>query len=330
MIVPREYLIPLLNSMVRSGERDLSVYEGHRGIGPILSCSISGGRFPLSVIDRGDYEKHLVGNIEELHYKDMITLIVKGSGFYPHQEIGPILEEYGSMVEGRMVARGDRPVWLFFDTCAIMNNISYVLRKAIKGELVRTTTMGVQNEIEEKMDMRFKSRDDLDRYREVFGESIDEYFNQPFKVGRIARLSYPELDRMRIDLGRDLIEDHEVGDTAILNGFRKESRRMNVDGIVVSSDRIMVERALEHGMRGWFLPPTQVFPRELTIKMSDLALMIYRASVLYGKVRLNDSVIVKGIWHGKEGSDWKQEKVWVEGPYEKGILKLRELVEGMI
>lgn len=329
MIVPRDYLIPLLNEMVRSGQGDISLFEGYRGIGPILSCSIDGGSFPLTLIDKGSYDKELIGNIEELSYRDMIFLIVKGSGFYPHREIGPIMDEYQGLTSGRKIAQGDRPVWLFFDTCAIMNNVSFVLRKCIRGDMVRTTSMGVQNEIEEKMDMRFKSREDLNRYREVFADGTDDLFNQPFKVGRIARLSYPELDAIRRELGRDLIEDYEVGDTAILNGFKKEARRMNVDGVVVSCDRIMVERAKEHGMKGWYVAPSIVIDGDPIVKMSDLALMIYRASVLYGKIRLNDDVLIRGIWQGKDGSDWKQEKVWVESPYDKEIMKLKELVEGM-
>jgi len=329
VIVPREYLIPLLNSMVRSGRKDLALYEGYRGIGPIISCTIDGGPFPISVVDRERYESKLVGNIEELSYRDMVFLIVKGSGFYTSKEIGHIVQEYEDLVRGRKVAHGDRPVWLFFDTCAIMNNVSFVLRKAIKGEMVRTTSMGVQNEIEEKMDMRFRSRDDLDRYREVFVDGVEDIFNQPYKVGRIARLCYPELDQMRRELGRDLIEDYEKGDTAILNSFKKEARRMNVDGIVVSSDKIMVERAIEHGLRGWYFAPSHYLEKDLMVKMSDLALMIYRASVLYGKIRVNEDLIVKGIWNGKEGSDWKQEKVWIESPYDKEIMKLKVLVEKM-
>jgi hypothetical protein len=327
LIVPRDYLIPLLNSMVRSGQRDISISEGYRKIGPILSFSVEGRTSPLHVIDQAAYEKGLTGSIEELSYRDMVNLIVKGSGFYPSNEIDPIKEELEGLVKGRRVSHGDRPVWLFFDTCAIMNNVPHVFRRNIEGDTVRTTSHGVQNEIEEKMDMRFKTRENLERFRDVFLDGTDDLFNQPVRIGRVARLCYGELDLMRKELGRDIIEASEVGDTAILNGFQREARAMNVDGIVISCDRMMVERAEEHGMRGLYVAPTARLPKDLSVKMSDAALMIHRASVLFGKVVVNGEVAVKGIWYGKDSSDWKQERLWIESPYDKGVLSLKNLMD---
>jgi hypothetical protein len=327
VIVPKEYLIPLLNSMVRSGHKEIQLFEGYRNIGPILSCGMEGLTFPLDIISQSSYESELVDSIESLSYRELITLVVKGSGIFPPHEIDPIRNYFMELTKGRNLVRGDRPVWLFYDTCAIMNNLPYVFRKNIKVEMATTTSMGVQNEIEEKMDMRFKSIDVLDRYAEVYPNGTEDFFLQPLKVGRIARLCYPEIDLMRKDLGRNIIEDGEKGDTAILNAFQREARMMNVDGVVVSCDRIMIERAESHGMKGLYVAPTVRLPRDVRVKMSDVAMMIFRASVLYGKVRINEDLVVRGVWKGKENTDWKQEKVWVESKFEKDLAELKRLME---
>ncbi len=167
----------------------------------------------------------------------------------------------------------------------------------------------------------------LDRYTEVYPNGTEDFFLQPLMIGRIARLCYPEIDLMRKDLGRNIIEDGEKGDTAILNAFQREDRLMNVDGVVVSCDKMMIERAESHGMKGLYVAPTVRLPRDVRVKMSDVAMMIFRASVLYGKVRINEDLVVRGVWKGKENTDWKQEKVWVESKFEKDLAELKRLMD---
>lgn len=325
-----DYITPLLNSIYRRSEETvIPVYEGWRGIGPIFRAHKVKGSLDLQVISYSEIKSSMMKIVEEVSYTDLVLNVIKACGFYPSKEIVPLRKLYEELSGSRDLVRGDRPIWFFYDTCALLNNMPYVFRRMIP-DLVKhsahTTSMGVQNEIEEKLDMRFKSREALVNYRDIYGNGTDDFYLQPYRIGRIARLAYPEVDLMRHNLGRNIIENGETGDTGIINAFHTEARSMNIEPIVVTCDKIMAERAENRGMRAWYVHPSDKIEAEISIKLSDLALMIYRASIIYGSVRIGKDVFVKGIWNGKTHDDWKSEMVKIESPYDGDLLSLFKLM----
>ncbi len=55
--------------------------------------------------------------------------------------------------------------------------------------------------------------------------------------------------------------------------------------------------------------------------------MIYRASVIYGRVAINDDIVISGLWCGKKIEDWNDKCINIERCNECDGKRIRNILK---
>jgi hypothetical protein len=134
--------------------------------------------------------------------------------------------------------------------------------------------------------------------------------NQPAGANREGLLGLYEYRRLRTNRTVDIV-DCDVGDEAIVEGYRKFNEQSRKKAILLSNDRGFVERSNSAGVPAQTVEYPVDLPRKVTGSWTDACELLYYLSVLFGVITL-PKVTVYGVWNGKDGRHWQHEQLDVD------------------
>lgn len=327
MKLGKEFLIPVLNHELREGVKIFDVYEGWRKEKPLFSGEFKDGKFSVTSIGRYDY-KSIFPDIREFpNFFDLIQKVLHGSCIIDPDEISDFHERFESVIGDEEPYK--RNVRFYYDTNSLMNNYFYNFREFIPRftrKAGHTTSFGVMGELERLLDRTLKNQFFPDEFDRIYSGDGGMFYGQPNLVGRMARLAYPEIDYMKDQLRSNILTDNELGDTEILNAFMSDCNDNNLEGIIVTNDSTMAERASRR-MGSWHVKFELDRIVDIPVNMEYFLEAIYRASILYGRIRINDGIIVDGVWKGKGASDWSSNLMDIRKCNDCGLERIERIIE---
>ncbi|MFO8052127.1 MAG: hypothetical protein R6V01_10600 [Thermoplasmatota archaeon] len=305
MMLSSDYLIPIMNKELRRGITRFDVYEGWRSDRPIFSGFYERRAFRVRSISKDDYFSRFPRDRDFPCYFDLIQKVLHGSCILDLSEIEEFRNRFREITEDEEPFR--RNTRFYYDTNSLMNNYFHIFRETIPDFTTaagHTTSYGVVSELEDLFDRKLKGRFFPGSFDEIYSGNGDMFYNQPNLSGRFARMGYPEIDYMKDELQADILTDDRTGDRGIMSAFVRDANQNNVEGVIVTNDATMAERAGKR-MGAWHVNFDLERVYDVRTKMEYFLDALYRASVTYGRIKVNDNIVIEGIWKGKDAEEWK-------------------------
>jgi rRNA-processing protein FCF1 len=163
--------------------------------------------------------------------------------------------------------------------------------------------------VKEELDWYFKQHN-THELTTAFGAEFERLDNQPAGANREGLLGLYEYRRLRTNRTVDIV-DCDVGDEAIVEGYRKFNEQSRKKAILLSNDRGFVERSNSAGVPAQTVEYPVDLPRKVTGSWTDACELLYYLSVLFGVITL-PKVTVYGVWNEKDGRHWQHEQLDVD------------------
>ncbi|MEM3594407.1 MAG: hypothetical protein QXS27_06740 [Candidatus Jordarchaeaceae archaeon] len=224
--------------------------------------------------------------------------------------------------------RGDRPVFISFDTNALIRRYYTLFSNFLSVENARrrfrplragfVESSGVRKELE-KFDTKYNDSDisEMSKTLDVNREILDEFFNQLKLRDRLFRIGYVEYNKM---LKQEYFEEleGESGDIKIIETLEKFSKNRNIDILVLSEDSDLIDRANKRKLKGIRLDRPISPPQQTQVTWEEIAQLLYTAAITYGAISITAKTKAKiyGVWKGKKAEHWNTEtlKISTENP----------------
>lgn len=228
------------------------------------------------------------------------------SGIVPianHDEVANFIDRHG---DPDLMA-GHPPVVVGLDTNLVPWRIDEILGlRDPEASVGYVNGFVLATGIRDELDWDFKCHD-TDPFVERFGDVYEEYWNQPLGSARIGRLGMQTYRKIRDIDQADEIES-DTGDEAIVDAYDRydDDRRSQI--LLLSNDRNFIERATGHTILGQHVDFPRDLPRTATASWREIEHLLYALAVVFGIVEV-PTTTVYGVWRGKEGHDWREQRV---------------------
>jgi len=316
MRVQRDHLTVLLNQLYDGGEAEFTIEHPADDIGELLRVNLGTGRecfveFPLS-LEEYSAARQDVGRqypkavIEDLPSSDAFRDALLASGILElanQDEIEAFLDRYG---DPDLMA-GHPPVFAGIDTNLMPWRIDRRLGLHDPEEGVGYVNGFVlATGIRDELDWDNKCHN-TDPFVDAFGDSFEEYWNQPLGSARIGRLGLLSYRRIR-DIEQAVEIQSDTGDEAIIDAYDEYDQEYRSDILLFSNDRNFVERARAHRLLGQRVDLPDAFPDSATVNWQEVETLLYLLAVVFGIIEV-PSVTIYGVWRGKDELDWQHERL---------------------
>jgi hypothetical protein len=316
MRIQSDHLSVLLNRLYDRGDDRFTLSHPSDEVGDLLTIELdahdeSTVKFEL----RGDEYGEAVNEVEREYGEhvagDLPTTAeycqaVMASGIMPipnHEEIRELLDRYG---DPDLMA-GHPPVFAGFDTNLLPWRIDRLLGLRDPGEgLGYVNGFVLATGVRDELEWDHKCHD-VDPFVDAFGDVYEEYWNQPLgsrRIGRLGQIGYRNI--------RDIQQATEIqsdrGDEAIINAYDDYDDEHRAQVLLFSNDRNFVEMARGHTLLGQRIEFTTDLPRRTDATWEQLELLVYLMATIFGIVEV-PATTIHGVWRGKEGADWQQERL---------------------
>jgi hypothetical protein len=212
--------------------------------------------------------------------------------------------------------RGQRAIFLSFDTNALITRYYHLISKIIRNNGARcgyVISSGVIDELT-KLDNKYSGNDLTTLNKSLKShEAWDGFLNQQKLMSRKFKMGFTEFKLLTT---REYFEKAEggTGDNSIISSLEEFSRNKKVDVMVFSEDSDFIEKATaKQQLMGERLDAPGDLPESAAGEWEDICELLYAASIVYGNVQIKGAVKAKisGIWTGKKGESWNEEAVMV-------------------
>lgn len=317
MEVSRHELTVLLNGLYAQGERRIAVKHPASAVGTLYEVELGDeGRATIHVSKdwaayanaRDDVEReHGRPAVDELPVADSYLRAFLSAELLdlPNEDaIDEFLDRYG----GQDLTAGNAPVLAGFDTNLMAWRPAHVLglkpisRGPLDGYALAT---GVLDEL----DWGHK-RDDTRPLEDALGPSFGEFFNQPAGSHREGRLGETYYRYLRDNRYADEIPT-DRGDEAIVAGYDEYDREHRKEVVLFSNDRDFVERARSRTIPAQRVEFPESLPRRIDCEWGDVQNLLYVHAILFGVLTLPKATVY-GVWTGKRGIAWHEERLDVD------------------
>jgi hypothetical protein len=327
MIIPKDFLIPIINKEIRDGNTNFEIFEGWRKDVSLFRGDYKKGEMIVDCISKDQYKSLMPGDQEIPRYYDLIQKVLQASGIVDPDQISDFQDQFKEIVSDEEPFR--RNARFYYDTNSFMNNYFYLFREFIPDftkNASHNTSLGVVAEMEDIFDRKLKGHYFPDHFKKIYGADDDIFYNQPNLFGRFARLAYPEIEYLKDKLRVNILTDDGVGDRRIMSAFTQDAKEHNIEGVIVTNDGTMSERA-EMRMGSWLvrLDLKQIYKQKT--KLEYFIESIYRAAITYGRVQINNDIVVSGLWSRKKIDDWNEQNVLIEKCNDCDIGKIRNILK---
>ncbi|MCK5772289.1 MAG: hypothetical protein KAH57_00730 [Thermoplasmata archaeon] len=327
MIVSSDLLIPIINREIREGRTQFEIFEGWRKDDPLFRGEYENGVVLVDSITKRGYRSLMPNEREIPDFQELIQKVLQASGVIDPGQLSGYQERFKEIVQDEEPFR--RNTRFYYDTNSFMNNYFFLFREMIPDftkNASHNTSLGVVAEMEDIVDRKLKGQYFPDHFKKTYGNDDEIFYNQPNLFGRFARLAYPEIEYLKDKLRANILTDDGVGDRNILSAFVHDSSKYNLEGVVVTNDGVMGERA-EKRMGSWLVRFELDRIKALKTKLEYFIEAIYRASVIYGRVAINDDIVVSGLWHGKKIEDWNDRCINIERCNECDVKRIHNILK---
>lgn len=316
MRLPRDMLSVLLNRLHDRADGSITLAHPAAEIGDLLTidlgphddCTVHFETDQRAYADARDAvaRNHDPKVVKDLPEADEYTKAVFASGILPianQEDVEPFLDRYG---DPDLMA-GHPPMFAGFDTNLLPWRIDEVL-----GLRDPDTGLGYVNGfvlatgVRDELDWDDKCHDTTP-FETAFGDSYEEYWNQPLGATRIGRLGMHQYRTIR-DIQQAAEVTCDRGDDAIVAGYDDWSRDHRGDVILFSNDRNFVERAQAHTILAQRIDFPSDLPRNTTATWRELERLLYHLTIIFGILELPTTTL-HGVWRGKDELDWRRERL---------------------
>jgi len=308
MIIAKEDIMVLLNEFYLNGKYRISVSAPM--IGEMYRFEL--GRAPaLHMLTLDEYyeryssacleaEREVAGEVPD---HSEYRRVLQSSGVLKpenYTEVLRVLEEESD----RNFMRGDRPLYIGFDTNAIISRFPVIMPEVKCGFCLSS---GIMKELHPEFIEEKIGKNKANLLRKC---GMGELFNQPVMRARKFRLGAVEYRKL---MNREYAEEVEgdKGDLSIVESYSRFQRSKNADLILISEDAGFVEVASDYRIKAVHLVQAKEVPKRADVTWEELAELLYVTAVVYGRIRVR-SVSMCGVWMGKSGDDWNSERVRLE------------------
>ena len=219
-------------------------------------------------------------------------------------------------IQHRDVLRGEKPLWIGYDTCVLRRRLYSVLRRMLSDHSLHdaighAVTNGVTDELHLGMDKKYKPQF-LEQFEKSFLES-EAFLNQALLEARLHRIGLMDIDQMK---KHDVFQElpSEIGDLAIIKGYAEFEKNRNAELVLFSADNNFIEMATDSSLNSYFVryQPRQLedYLQKKILGLDTFTSLVYHTAIVYGYIQINDFV-VQSIWRGKGFQDWKNGFVMV-------------------
>lgn len=322
----------LLNELYRSGQTDLILNIPFIKK-PLFSIhleaeSVNG---PLSEIVFNIRFKEYYNQVSKYNYYEIpdfgtLQSILLQSGIVEYPNFTEFLALLHNLCQ-RDFLRGDRPVFMGLDTNLFRDLFYsahfYKLANIPQNKIGFSLSPNVKDEL--TFDKRKYKNSDLKKLARCcitseFVNIVEDFFNQPCLNDRLCRLGFVEIEKVKrihwIELLPEL-DEREIessGDLNIIKNYKLAAEERNVDILLLSRDDGFIGHA--QGIPGiitFQIEKPSFKPTKFKVSFwRDICRLFYLTSVICGAVQIQtekEKFLYKGIWKGKNTSDWNKEKM---------------------
>ncbi|MFW6153514.1 MAG: hypothetical protein ACOC42_04060 [Halobacteriota archaeon] len=316
MRVKREHLTLLFNRLFDRGDARFSISHPCEAIGDLVRVELdepesSSVRFE---VDRDGYA--VARNEAVLRHGDTIETDLPAPDDYRNAIVASgIVEPVNIDALSTFLTRygdpdlmaGHAPVFAGFDTNLLPWRIDRILGlRDPESGVGYVNGFALATGVRDELDWDVKCHD-TDPFVDAYGPAAEAYWNQPIGSGRISRLGLTAYREIRdIQQAAELASDR--GDEAIIGAYADWQDDVRGQVILFSNDRGFVERARANTILSHVVELPTDWPTTMRASWRELELLVYLLTVVFGIVEL-PGVTLHGVWRGKEGVDWQEERV---------------------
>lgn len=317
MEIERRHLTTVLNALYDADHSTVPVTHPSDDLGTLCTLALAAdGRCTVSFeVDAAEYANRR-STVNERYGQPAITEVpdvrpfihaVVGSGLLEpanDDEIAEFLDRHGSPD----LTAGHRPVVAGFDTNLMPWRIGEALalhpgsEGVINGYALAT---GVRDEL-----VWSNKRQDTQSLVDAFGPAFNELWNQPRGPDREGRLGQNYYRKLRDQRYAEEITT-EIGDEAIIDGYDEFQANGRKEVLLFSNDRDFVERARSQRILAQWVSLPDELPEQITVSWDAAQQLLYYLAVLFGVIEL-PTMTVFGVWKGKDGTAWHEERVKID------------------
>lgn len=334
MKLARQHTTHLLNALYSEGVSTVSVKHPCDEIGELLEIDLSNPvdttvRFSQGALTYQDTREEIHTTHGERAYEDLpdketyIRALVAGSliAIENRDDVGTFFRRHGYPD----LDAGHEPVALGIDTNVLAWRLPDVLgldperysdekgRSPVNGFALAT---GIHDELNWHYN-HYETRS----LEDAFGQEFARLDKQPAGANREGFLGLYEYRRLRDHRYADTL-DSKTGDEAIIDAYAEYDEESRKRVVLLSNDHGFIDRAHEKGLLAQHVSFPIDTPRKVSVSWDELRDVLYTLTVLFGVLRL-PKVTLYGVWNGKSGEDWQQQRLDVECRSEKVAEKLR-------
>ncbi len=316
MRAAREHLAVLFNRLFDRGDERITVSHPSDEIGDLLTIELDayndstvrfGTRLEAYAEARDEVRRQYPDAVfKDLPSPDQYVKAVLASGIIPianHDTVEQLVNRYGNPD----LMAGHPPVFAGFDTNLLPWRIDRIMGLRDPDEGVGYVNGFVlASGVRDELDWDYKVHD-TDPFVDAFGDSYEEYWNQPQGSARIGRLGLLHYRNIR-DIQQAAEIDCKEGDEAIVDGYDEYESEHRGDVLLFSNDRNFVERARSHTILAERIDFPDDLPRKTSATWRELEHLVYMLAIVFGIVEL-PAVTVHGVWRGKDELDWQRERL---------------------
>lgn len=314
MKISRSHLTVLLNALSETGTTTIPVRHPSDEIGTLVEFELDDAdASDIDLVLHTDAYRRARRDVERKYGPPVVDELPKPRAYTNAFLAGGLLQpSNASDIETFLdrnghpdLTAGHQPVVASFDTNLLPWRIVDVLDlqpgqdAVVNGFVVAT---GVRDEL--NWDYKRSNTDPLER---AFGPKFEEFWNQPAGAQREGRLGETSYRRLRDHRYADEIVSERDDEQIVgsIDDFQSESRK---SVLLFSNDRDFIERARAHRILAQRVEFPARLPDTLDGSWADIRDTLYVLTILFGVLEL-PKVTLYGVWRGKGGQDWHDERL---------------------
>jgi len=317
MDLRRTQLTVLSNALYETDSTPVTVSHPSDEVGDLLEFDLGpGDASEVRVLaDAEDYadartavqQAHGDPAAEELpEWRAYVNAFVAGGLLEPSNaaELEAFLDRHGSPD----LSAGHKPVVAGFDTNLVPWQLADRLGLS-PGQDGTVNGYALATGVRDELDWNYK-RDDTRALEAAFGDEFDALWNQPAGANRQGRLGEIHYRQLRDHRYADEVPS-DTGDEAIVSAYDEYQTDGRKDVLLFSNDRDFVELAKSHRILAQRVEFPDALPESMTASWSAIQDTLYVLTVLFGVLTL-PKVTLYGVWKGKGGQAWHDERLRVD------------------
>lgn len=318
MIIPKTYLISLLNELALQSGRVEVVYPP---VGMLFSIDI-GNVCTIYTMNHMDYRTNRNSYLKwkdsgsqlnkEIPQASDLKICLYASNILNSDNEGEILDIIKDGIS-RDLLKGQKPLFIGYDNNSLRHMSNHIVENAVlqlkrhsEGRIGYCLSETVKNELRGRWDVKYKYEEIKELLKDI--KFAKEFLNQPPKDARMARLAAVEYKRIMTLANCQEAPGRGYGDNNIINSYERFRDSRNVDVVLISGDNNFTSMAHEEKMQAIYLKQPQTYTNELETTWEKTVELLYLVSIVFGFIQIN-GISLYGIWKGKTGDQWDNYKL---------------------